>query len=565
MSAVQWIQRKVDPGSQSQLLAGGASPLLAQILAARGGVSEDLQEPDLHALLPFHQLKGLAEAVQLLADAIQSGKRMLIVADYDADGATACVVGLRALQAMGGQVDYLVPNRFTLGYGLTPEVVQLAQLRQPDLLMTVDNGIASVAGVEAANRMGIPVIVTDHHLPGEMLPAAAAIVNPNQPGCPFPSKCLAGVGVIFYVMLGLRAELRYRGHWQETPEPSLGSLLDLVALGTVADVVRLDRNNRLLVNAGLRRIASGRATPGILALYRVAERSHRTARCSDLGFVLGPRLNAAGRMKDMTHGIECLRSGDIDDAFRHALQLDAFNRERREVESSMQENAAELLGPVQVGERFTLVLHDVRWHPGVVGILASRLKDQHHRPTIIFAGGLSEGEIRGSGRSIPGFHLRDALDQVTKRHPDLIVRFGGHAAAAGLTLRLDDLARFETAFEAVAKEWLAGEDLARQVFHDGSPDTADLTLALAETLEACVWGQGFPEPIFKGQFVVLQQRVVGQRHLKLKLESGRQVFDGILFGQASPLPERIEALYCLKVNEWQGMRALQMEVRHWRV
>ncbi len=565
MTRSQWVARRVDEATAAALQQRGAPPLLARALAARGAQVEDLQEPDLQALLPFDTLKGVAQAATLLAEALSSRKKIVIIADYDADGATACAVGLRALRAMGAEVDYLVPNRITMGYGLTPEVVQLALAKQPDLLVTVDNGIASVAGVAAANALGIPVIVTDHHLPGEVLPDAAAIVNPSQPGCAFPSKALAGVGVMFYTMLALRAELRRRGAWQARPEPNLGALLDLVALGTVADVVRLDRNNRLLVSAGLRRLRSGRASAGLLALYRVAGRDPVRAVSADLGFVLGPRLNAAGRMEDMTHGIECLACDDPEAALRYAQKLDAFNRERREVEGVMQEGALARMDALEAGQRYTLCLYDPEWHPGVIGILASRIKDRFHRPVITFAPGTAADEIRGSGRSITGFHLRDSLDQVTKQHPDLILRFGGHAAAAGLTLQACDLARFEAAFEAVARQWLTPGDLALQVDYDGDVQPADLTLAMAEALRAQVWGQGFPEPLFGGRFAVIQQRVVGERHLKLKLRQEDRAFDAILFGHATPLPDEIEALFQLSVNEWNGNRQLQLELRHWSV
>ncbi|MDE2258845.1 MAG: single-stranded-DNA-specific exonuclease RecJ [Betaproteobacteria bacterium] len=565
MDSSQWVVRPVDASVAQALQGAGAPPLLARALAARGAQIEDLQEPSLRDLLPFTALKGIGQAATLLADAIGAGKKIVIIADYDADGATACAVGLRALRAMGGQVDYLVPNRLTMGYGLTPEVVQLAHLKQAALLVTVDNGIASVAGVAAANALGIPVIVTDHHLPGDVLPEAAAIVNPNQPGCPFPSKALAGVGVMFYVMLALRAELRRRGAWQDRPEPQLGSLLDLVALGTVADVVRLDRNNRLLVGAGLRRMTSGQALAGIAALYRIAGRDPARATSADLGFVLGPRLNAAGRMEEMTHGIECLTSDDPNAALRLAQRLDAFNRDRRDVEGTMQEAALENLDALEVGQRYTLSLYDRDWHPGVIGLLASRIKDRFHRPVVTFAAGTVADEIRGSGRSIAGFHLRDALDQITKRDPDLILRFGGHAAAAGLTLRTRDLARFDAAFEAVAREWLTPADLALQVEYDGTAISSEMTMPTAEALRTQVWGQGFPEPLFGGQFDVLQQRVVGERHLKLKLQHQDRAFDAILFGHSDPLPEHIQALFHLTINEWNGNRQLQMELRHWRV
>ncbi len=565
MAPSQWVVRPVDASVAQALQGAGAPPLLARVLAARGAQVEDLQEPSLRDLLPFTALKGIDQAATLLADAI-GAVRIIIGDDHDFfSGATACAVGLRALRAMGGQVDYLVPNRLTMGYGLTPEVVQLAHLKQAALLVTVDNGIASVAGVAAANALGIPVIVTDHHLPGDVLPEAAAIVNPNQPGCPFPSKALAGVGVMFYVMLALRAELRRRGAWQDRPQPQLGSLLDLVALGTVADVVRLDRNNRLLVGAGLRRMTSGQALAGIAALYRIAGRDPARATSADLGFVLGPRLNAAGRMEEMTHGIECLTSDDPHATLRFAQRLDAFNRDRRDVEGTMQEAALENLDALEVGQRYTLSLYDPAWHPGVIGLLASRIKDRFHRPVVTFAAGTVADEIRGSGRSIAGFHLRDALDQITKRNPDLILRFGGHAAAAGLTLRTRDLARFDAAFEAVAREWLTPADLALQVEYDGAAISSEMTMPTAEALRAQVWGQGFPEPLFGGQFDVLQQRVVGERHLKLKLQHQDRAFDAILFGHSDPLPEHIQALFHLTINEWNGNRQLQMELRHWRV
>jgi single-stranded-DNA-specific exonuclease len=576
----QFIIRPQDEDRTRALSAAGAPSLLARTLGARGMTMEEWQGLVLKDLLPWQDLKGIHHAARLLADAIAAQQKIVIIADYDADGATACAVGLRALRGMGAVVDYFVPNRLTLGYGLTPEVVALARHKNPDLLITVDNGIASVEGVDAAQALGIPVIITDHHLPGDELPQAAAIVNPNQPGCTFASKHLAGVGVMFYVMLALRAELRQRligvrPHSGSDPKPAaatshsanyhLGQLLDLVALGTVADVVRLDRNNRLLVREGLKRIAAGRAQPGINALYQVAERDFKRTRSTDLGFVLGPRLNAAGRMEDMRHGIECLATDNPAQALEHARRLEAFNRERRTVEVTMQESALEQLTAIEVGPRYTLCLYDPSWHPGVVGILASRIKDRHNRPVITFAAGTSEGEIRGSGRSITGFHLRDALDQITKQYPNLILRFGGHAAAAGLTLRTENLARFEAAFEAVARQWLTPADLALQIEYDGEAGADDLTLPIAEQLSAQVWGQGFPEPLLGGVFTVVEQRVVGERHLKLKLMQDEKPFDAILFGHAELLPKTIYALYRLGVNEWNGSRNLQLEVRHWRV
>ena len=566
----QFIIRPQDEDRTRALSAAGAPSLLARTLGARGMMVEEWQGLELKDLLPWQGLKGIHHAAHLLADAIAAQQKIVIIADYDADGATACAVGLRALRGLGAVVDYFVPNRLTLGYGLTPEVVALARHKNPDLLITVDNGIASVEGVDAAQALGIPVIITDHHLPGDELPRAAAIVNPNQPGCTFASKHLAGVGVMFYVMLALRAELRQRHIGVRPlggpdPEFHLGQLLDLVALGTVADVVRLDRNNRLLVREGLKRIAAGRAQPGINALYQVAERDFKRSCSTDLGFVLGPRLNAAGRMEDMRHGIECLTTDSPVEALEHARRLEAFNRERRSVEVTMQESALEQLTAIEVGPRYTLCLYDKGWHPGVVGILASRIKDRHNRPVIAFAAGTAEGEIRGSGRSIAGFHLRDALDQMTKQHPDLILRFGGHAAAAGLTLRAENLARFEAAFEVLARQWLTPTDLALQIEYDADVNAEDLTLINAEQLSAQVWGQGFPEPLLGGTFTVVEQRVVGKRHLKLKLMQDKKPFDAILFGHAEPLPKTIYALYRLGVNEWNGSRNMQLEVRHWRV
>jgi single-stranded-DNA-specific exonuclease len=557
--------RPVDEDLVSQMAATGVPQLLARVLAARGVPLEGLEEPSLDRLLPWSLLKGIEAATQRLADAVQQSQKIVIIADYDADGATACAVGLRALRAMGGQADYFVPNRLTLGYGLTPEVVELARAKQPDLLVTVDNGIASIAGVDAANVLGIPVIITDHHLPGSELPRAAAIVNPNQPGCPFPSKNLAGVGVMFYVMMALRAELRRRGAFNGRDEPHLGRLLDLVALGTVADVVRLDANNRLLVGEGLKRIARGHGCAGIEALYRVAGRDPHSATSADMGFILGPRLNAAGRMEDMTWGIECLVTEDRSLALRYAQRLDALNRERREVEGVMQDAALARLNAIDAANRYTLSLYDPEWHPGVVGILASRLKDQFHRPAIVFAQGTTPGEIRGSGRSIAGFHLRDALDWITKQHPDLILRFGGHSAAAGLTLRSGDLERFRDAFETAGRQWLTPEDLEQDVEYDGEAEAHELDLPLAQALSRQVWGQGFPEPLFGGRFLVLQQRVLKDRHLKLRLSSDGVAFDAIFFGQSELLPDRIYGYFRLGINEWNGNRQVQLELRHWRV
>jgi len=497
----------------------------------------------------------------LLADAIAAGKRMLIVADYDCDGATACAVGLRALRMMGAKVDYLVPDRFVLGYGLSPEVALLAAERQPDLVVTVDNGIASVEGVADLKRRGIATLITDHHLPGDETPAADVIVNPNQHGCDFPSKALAGVGVMFYVALALRAELRRRGAWANAPEPNLAALLDLVALGTVADVVPLDRNNRILVAQGLARIRGGQMQAGIAALLAVAGREPSRAATFDLGFALGPRLNAAGRLADMSLGIECLVTDDPSRAMNIAQQLDAINRQRRSIEAGMREDAELLLASLDPGSRASLTLFDAGWHQGVVGILAGRVREKLHRPTFAFARG-NAGELKASGRSIPGLHLRDALDLVAKRHPDLLLRFGGHAAAAGLTLREERLAEFETAFETVCRELLSPAQLTRTLETDGPLETGYYSLDAVRLMQQEVWGQAFPAPVFADSFEVVSQRLLQDKHLKLKLQKGNQRFDAIQFNFAENAPERIRAAFRVDINEWNGTQTVQLLLEH---
>jgi single-stranded-DNA-specific exonuclease len=458
-------------------------------------------------------------------------------------------------------VGYLVPNRFDYGYGLTPEIVRIAYERyRPDVLITVDNGIASIDGVAEANRLGMRVVITDHHLPGETLPDAWCIVNPNQAGCAFPSKHLAGVGVMFYLMLALRAELRSRKVFEQGP--ALAGLLDLVALGTVADVVRLDANNRVLVQQGLKRVRAGRMQPGVAALFAAAGRDPARACAYDFGFVLGPRLNAAGRLSDMSLGIECLVTDDAVRAGEIARELDSLNRERREIEAQMQEAALAIVGE-DPGESYALTVFDPGWHQGVIGIVASRLKERFHRPVIAFARG-NDGEIKGSGRSIPGLHLRDALDLVTKRLPGLVLKFGGHAAAAGLTLREPDFDAFRTAFEDTVRSLLTAADLERQLETDGSLDPRELTFDFARAIADCVWGQGFPEPRFFDAFDVVNQRLVGGQHLKLKLGRAGRAYDGMLFGEAEPLPNRIEAVYRVELNEFNGTSALQLTLHHWR-
>ena len=574
--------RTYDSHTFQTLNGCGLSPVLARIYAARGIENSSQLETELAHLIPFGQLKNITVTAALLADAIAAKKRLLIVADYDSDGATACAVGIRILRKFGAIVDYLVPNRFEFGYGLTPEIVHLAHTaKQPDILITVDNGIASVEGVSEANRLGMQVVITDHHLPGDELPAAMAIVNPNQPGCPFPSKSIAGVGVIFYLMLALRAELRQRGAFTAPgQEPNLAGFLDLVALGTVADVVKLDSNNRILVQQGLQRIRKGRGCAGINALLQVSRREYQQISTYEMGFMLGPRLNAAGRLDDMSLGIECLITDDAAYAAQIAKQLDELNRQRREIESTMQESALLKLEDTlksrqtEIQAAYSICLFDTDWHQGVIGILASRIKDKHHRPVIIFAPG-NDGEIKGSGRSINGFHLRDALDLVAKRHPELILKFGGHAAAAGLTIHAHHFEKFCDAFEQVAQTLLTPADLTHVIETDGDLETSDINLELVEYLDRQVWGQGFPQPSFNARFYVESQRIVGEKHLKLKLrklDSSSQgqaprksvdVYDGILFFHNDPLPDLIDAVYRLQINEYNGKTTLQLLLEHW--
>ena len=550
----------------------GLAPTWARLYAARGVTHPDQVAHRLPQLLAPAGLLHIEQAARLLADAIRDRQRLLIIADYDADGATACAVGVRGLRLLGAQVDFIVPNRLEHGYGLSPDIVKLAAERTPDLLVTVDNGIAAVDGVAAANALGIPVLVTDHHLPGDTLPDAACIVNPNQPGCGFASKNLAGVGVMFYVLLALRAELRQRGAYSQDPEPDLRVLLDLVALGTVADVVRLDANNRTLVENGLARMRAGKAHAGVNALFSAAGRDPRRATVFDLGFTLGPRLNAAGRLDDMALGIECLLTDDPAIAQELAAQLDSLNRARRDVESDMLEEALAILATFNPSDSHSLTAYQPDWHIGVIGILASRLKDKFHRPTVVFAqsaepdnapAGEPGGELKGSGRSIPGLHLRDALDLVDKRHPGLINKFGGHAMAAGLSIPAGRHLEFTQAFEAVVRELIDPADLEGVIETDGELDAAEHSHALAEQLEHAVWGQGFAAPLFNARFDVVAQRIVGDKHLKLKLAHAGVTFDAMHFFHTDPLPERVEAVYALMTNEYNGQQLLQLRLQHW--
>ena len=553
--------RTAPAAAVEKLRAAGHPALLARLYAARGVATRDTLKTGLSELPSYDALLHCAEAGERLADAIASQQRLLVVADYDADGATACAVAVRGLAAMGAMVDYIVPNRFDYGYGLSPEIVRLAAERRPDLIITVDNGIAAHAGIEEARRLGIDVLVTDHHLPADTLPDAL-IVNPNQPGCGFPAKSLAGVGVMFYVLIALRAELRRRGKLPENGGPNLAELLDLVALGTVADVVKLDADNRLLVEQGLKRLRAGKASPGVRALFKAAGRVPEKATAQDFGFVVGPRLNAAGRLADMSLGIACLLADDEATALQHARELDRLNRERREIEADMQEQAAALLESIAVADGYSLTLFDPAWHQGVVGLLASRLKERHHRPAVIFADG-GDGLLKGSGRAIPGLHLRDTLDLVDKRHPGLIVRFGGHAAAAGLTLARAHLDTFADAFEATCREQLDPAALERVIETDGELAPEEFTLENTLALRGAVWGQGFPAPAFQGEFRIDSQRLVGDKHLKLRLSGGGLAAEAMLFNHDQPLPERIQAVFRLDVNEWNGVQSLQFMLEHW--
>ena len=543
------------------LVGAGVHPLLARLYAARRIRSALELQLDAGRLIAPAELTHAERAAQLLADAIEHGRRILIVADYDADGATACAVGVRALRRFGATVDYLVPDRFKLGYGLTPELVDLAHARKPDLLVTVDNGIASIEGVARAKQLGIATLITDHHLPGDALPDADCIVNPNQPGCAFPSKALAGVGVMFYVMLALRAELRRRGRFAGAAEPNLGALTDLVALGTVADVVPLDANNRILVAQGLKRLRSGRGNPGLVALLRIAGRHAAEANCFDLGFILGPRLNAAGRLADMSLGIECLLAGDEARAANSAQELDRLNRERRQIESGMLEGAAAALEALVEPPGAAVALFDAGWHQGVVGILAARVREKLHCPAICFARA-SNGELRGSGRSIPGLHLRDCLDLIAKREPGLLLRFGGHAQAAGLTIKESHHARFAAIFESTVAALLPQAQRLRIVETDGELEPAYHSLDVAQMLESNIWGQGFPQPLFCDTFALESQRVVGGKHLKLQLSKDGKRLEAMRFGALDPLPAKLRAAYRISVNEFDGLKSVQVVLEH---
>ena len=546
-------------------------PLLRRLYAARGVKSDAELRYTLRELESPARLKGIDRAVALIATAIREQQRVMILGDFDADGATSTAVAMLGLSMFGlGQVDFRVPSRFADGYGLSPGIIARLQDEGPlpDLLITVDNGISAIEGVRAAQALGIRVIVTDHHLPGKTLPPAEAIVNPNQPGCEFLSKHAAGVGVMFYVLTALRRHLREAGELTETQQPNLGSLLDLVALGTVADVVPLDHNNRIFVEQGLRRIRQGEARPGILALLEVAGRDHREISAADLGFAVGPRLNAAGRLDDMGVGIACLLADTRDEALRLATMLDSLNRERRSIESGMKDQAQELLASLSLdidGLPWGLALFDPDWHQGVIGILAARLREQTHRPVIAFAPGEDDGLIKGSARSIPGLHVRDVLATVDARHPGMLKKYGGHAMAAGMTLAQADLPAFSDAFDAAVREAVSAEALEAAITTDGPLSDDELSLETAALLRrAGPWGQHFPEPVFDGEFEVVQQRIVGANHLKLVLRvpGQGQLIDGIAFNTGPSVPDFTHSgarvVYKPDANTFRGRTSLQL-------
>ncbi len=561
------VARDIPPRAAWALEQAGVHPLLARLFAARGVQSKDELDDGLARLLPPSGLMGATQAAVLLADAMAHDKKLCIVADYDCDGATACAVAVRGLRLLGARhVSYIVPDRVVDGYGLTPPISQRVKDSGADVLITVDNGIASVEGVAIARALGLQVLVTDHHLPGAELPEAECIVNPNQPGCTFESKSIAGVGVMFYVLLALRAELRQRGLFDAANQPKLDTLLPLVALGTVADVVKLDANNRRLVAQGLKRVRAGALPPGMASLFTAAARNAVVATTFDFGFALGPRINAAGRLADMTLGIECLLTDDAARADELAKTLDGINRERREIEGDMRDQAfaiAESLFDEGDSPPPAICVFDPDFHEGVVGIVASRIKDKLHRPTFVFAASQAPGkahELKGSGRSIPGFHLRDALDLVAKRHPGVLLRFGGHAMAAGCTVNEDSFDEFEQGLNAVAQEWLDAATLTRRLDTDGPLAPEYRRADLVDTLHREVWGQGFAPPTFSEEVEVISQRLVGEKHLALKLKHQGQPVDGIWFGHTEQLPRKVILAFRLDADEWNGVRRVRFLV-----
>lgn len=562
---MQIVERAFPPSTALSLVREGLDPVLARVLAARGVGHAADASGGLASLVPYTALKGAQELASILADAIVRKQRLLVVADYDADGATACSIGVRALKAFGANVGYLIPKRLEHGYGLTPEIAQIAcaQTPRPDFLITVDNGIASHAGIEESNRLGVEVLVTDHHLPGETHPNARVIVNPNQHGCTFPSKNLAGCGVIWYVMWALQDELLERGICAADPSFDVNTLLPITAIGTVADVVALDANNRILVNEGVNRIRRGESFPGVDALAVVSGRDPRKLSTSDIAFGIGPRINAAGRLESMDAGVECLTTDGVARAQALATHLHEINDRRKEIEGDMTEEAVRRLLTDVREDRFTAALHSEGWHQGVIGIVAGRIKERIWRPTFVLADG-KEGELKGSGRSIPGFHLRDALDRVDRRNPGLLVKFGGHAMAAGVTVRPGGLEAFQEAFESVAREMLTPADLNQVLETDGPLELKEMSLATVETLKRQVWGQAFPEPSFCDVFQVTDSRAIGDgKHLKLTLQKGSERFSAVKFRHTDGQPpKQVRAVFKMDANTFRGETSLQLLVEH---
>ena len=558
--------RPINSQLQSALQAAGANPLIAQLYAARNVADSSELNDSLKQLIPYTQLTNCTAAASRLADAIQAKQKILIIADYDADGATACSVAMKGLASMGAAVDFFVPNRFEHGYGLTPELADIAHAKGADLIVTVDNGISSAEGVARAKALGLDVIVTDHHIAGSVVPDCI-IVNPNQRGCAFPSKSIAGVGVIFYVLIALRAELRQRGYFSGCPnraEPKLDELLDLVALGTVADVVALDHNNRILVSQGLKRIRAGKMSHGIRALFQTARCSAQKAQPFDFGYKIAPRINAAGRLDDMSIGIACLLSGSLNEAESMASELNELNQTRQEIEQEMLTDILAECPSALPREQTTLCMYRDSFHQGVVGIVASRLKEKFYRPVFVFAPD-DDGNYRGSGRSIAGVHLRDVLDAISKRAPDIIIKFGGHAMAAGLTLRQGSLKTFGDLFEDIVRSQVNEDTLSQTFLTDGSLKASDITLANAQLINAQIWGQGFPPPSFADTFQVLRQQSMGadKKHPKAWLAKEGQEFEAMFWRCEDTLPRDIRVVYRPTVNEWRGNTELQLYVDYW--
>ena len=558
--------RPINPQLQSALQAAGANPLIAQLYAARNVADSSELNDSLKQLIPYTQLTNCTAAASRLADAIAARQKILIIADYDADGATACSVAMKGLASMGAVVDFFVPNRFEHGYGLTPELADIAHAKGANLIVTVDNGISSAEGVARAKALGLDVIVTDHHIAGSVIPDCI-IVNPNQRGCTFPSKSIAGVGVIFYVLIALRAELRARDYFSgclNRAEPKLDELLDLVALGTVADVVALDHNNRILVSQGLKRIRAGKMSHGIRALFQTARCSAQKAQPFDFGYKIAPRINAAGRLDDMSIGIACLLSGSLNEAESMAGELNDLNQTRQEIEQEMLTDILAECPSALPSEQTTLCVYRDSFHQGVVGIVASRLKEKFYRPVFVFAPD-DDGNYRGSGRSIAGVHLRDVLDAISKRAPDIIIKFGGHAMAAGLTLRSGSLKTFGDLFEDIVRSQVNEDTLSQTFLTDGSLKASDITLANAQLINAQIWGQGFPPPSFADTFQVLRQQSMGadKKHTKAWLTKEGQEFEAMFWRCEDTLPRDIRVVYRPTVNEWRGNTELQLYVDYW--